>query len=165
MWGNSEHVTSNLTCYLTCFVKICKTLTQKSWLLFCPQLWDPEERIGVHLRHGRLQLHKLWAGPEQEDPQPAQGWNYSTAFLHIHIKCFLYLYMHSKSWTKAKIWENEMHAPKKQTENVNLGPSYCKYYYIYQREAGWVFCHCWKWFTPFQSQADLHYCWVISFIQ
>ena len=38
-----------------------------------PQLRDPEERPGVHLRHGRLQLHKLWAGPQQEDPQFTEG--------------------------------------------------------------------------------------------
>ena len=38
-----------------------------------PQLRDPEERPGVYLWHGRLQLYKLWAGPQQEDPQFTEG--------------------------------------------------------------------------------------------
>lgn len=44
-------------------------------LLFPPpaQFRDAEERAGVHLRHGRLAVHQLRAGPQQEDPQPAQG--------------------------------------------------------------------------------------------
>ena len=43
-------------------------------LLFPPaQFRDTEERAGVHLRHGGLAVHQLWAGPQQEDPQPAEG--------------------------------------------------------------------------------------------
>lgn len=88
---------------------VCKdnqNINWQAWSSVHPQLWDPEERLGVHLRHGRLQLHKLWAGPEQEDPEPAQGWK---------------LQMHYIFLTKQKL-------PNKANE-INAAEKRCSIYY------------------------------------